>query len=274
MNFLSDPSQNFFLSIGSHRFTGPVHFTQSIVNNWGGLFTIAGYAEFRLDGKVLTTSAGDLVLYPPGPQHVFHSSGEWQYIWFHFSLRPHVTLDRVFRPDENFPSAGKIHFEGVEKQKIQDALEEAFELEHFRADRPSPLAELLVESVIQRVCDRMEKPASRDPRIRKAQKILLADFSADMDSVARQCGMSHTAFYNLFRKETGHSPREFREFHWIEWSKTLLECTDLPLQQIARQIGIADPFYFSARFKKQTGYSPSLYRKEIRRNKCMKTHVF
>ncbi len=260
------PPQTLYLSIGSHTFPGRVHFTQSIVNRWGGLFTLDGKGELQLDGKTLSLSAGDLVFYAPGPRHVFHSPGPWKYIWFHFSLRPHIMLDRVFRPDEQFPSAAKLHFEKTERRKVQEALEEAFELEHFTEGRDYPLAELLIESVVQRACDRMEKTTTQDPRIRKAQKILLADSVSDIDSVARKCGMSHTAFYNLFRKETGSSPRRFRERQWIERAKTLLECTDLPLQQIALQLGLTDPFYFSARFKVLTGVSPSRYRKDFREN--------
>lgn len=260
------PSQTLYLSIGSHTFPGRVHFTQSIVNRWGGLFTLDGKGELQLDGKTFSLSAGDLVFYVPGPRHVFHSPGPWKYIWFHFSLRSHIMLDRVFRPDEQFPSAAKLHFEKTERRKVQEALEEAFELEHFSEGRDCPLAELLIESVVQRASDRMEKPTTLDPRIHKAQKILLADSVSDMDTVARKCGMSHTAFYNLFRKETGLSPRRFRERQWIEQAKSLLECTDLPLQQIARQVGSADPFYFSARFKALTGISPSGHRKNFREN--------
>ena len=258
------PSQTLYLSIGSHSFPGRVHFTQSIVDRWGGLFTLEGQGELQLGGKIFSLSAGDLVFYAPGPRHVFHSSGPWRYIWFHFSLRPHMMLDRVFRPDEQFPSAAKLHFEKTEKRKIQEALEEAFELEHLMVGRECPLAELLIESVVQRACDRMEKSAAMDPRILKAEKILLVDSDSNMDDIARECGMSHTAFYNLFRKETGCSPRRYREKRWTERAKSLLACTDLPLQQIARQLGLADPFYFSARFKALTGVSPSRFRKEIR----------
>jgi AraC-like DNA-binding protein len=38
--------------------------------------------------------------------------------------------------------------------------------------------------------------------------------------------------------------------------------TTLPISQIAEQLGYADPLYFSRKFHKQTGVSPTAYREK------------
>jgi AraC family transcriptional regulator of arabinose operon len=46
----------------------------------------------------------------------------------------------------------------------------------------------------------------------------------------------------------------------IERATQLLRVTSLSVKQIAEQVGFESPFYFSLRFKKATGISPSAYR--------------
>lgn len=48
----------------------------------------------------------------------------------------------------------------------------------------------------------------------------------------------------------------------------MLLTSDLPVQQIAQMVGIADPFYFSRVFKKQCGTSPTEYREKFINNPC------
>lgn len=48
----------------------------------------------------------------------------------------------------------------------------------------------------------------------------------------------------------------------VERSKRLLRETDLRLADIAYAIGYNEPHYFSYIFKKYTGISPSVYRKQ------------
>lgn len=247
------------LMVGLTLHPAEFRFAQQFTDRWGGLFTLEGEGAIELDGASLPLEPGDLVLYEPGHRHEFYSPGLWRYYWFHFPLRPHISPGR-FRHSGSVPSAMKVHFDGGEQSKVREALEEAHELSLISADRGNPLAMLLVESTVQRVCDRLERTSPYDPRIAKARKMLLSEGAVDMDSVAASCGMSHTAFYNLFRLETGCSPRRFREKALMEQAKSLLICTDLSLRRIAMQLGISDPFYFSARFKALTGESPSAFR--------------
>ena len=59
--------------------------------------------------------------------------------------------------------------------------------------------------------------------------------------------------------------RIFIELSYKDGSKML--CTsDVPVQQIAQAVGIADPFYFSRVFKKRVGISPTKYREKFINN--------
>jgi AraC-like DNA-binding protein len=48
----------------------------------------------------------------------------------------------------------------------------------------------------------------------------------------------------------------------INRARQLLELTAMSIKEIAAEVGYENPFYFSLRFKKQTGTSPRDYRQK------------
>ena len=62
---------------------------------------------------------------------------------------------------------------------------------------------------------------------------------------------------------TNKTPSEWIRNTLINESKVLIFQTDLTIQQIAFELGIDDPSYFTRIFKKQEGVTPAAYRKMI-----------
>ena len=59
----------------------------------------------------------------------------------------------------------------------------------------------------------------------------------------------------------GISPGQFILQKKMETATQLLTSTDLPIASIADSLGFGSQFYFSNFFKKQTGMTPSSYRR-------------
>ena len=252
--------------IGMNRHGEVRQFRQSISDRWGGLFLLEGEGVIALGDARQPLVPGDFILYEPFHVHSFASGTvPWTYFWFHFAVRPHVRLERL-TANTAIPDVYLAHFDGAERELVSRTLREALELklQSLRGEGGA-LSFLLIETVIQRLCDRIQETNTlSDPRIVRARRLLLLADGSDMESIARECGMSHTAFYNLFRRKTGSSPRAFRERALMERAKQYLEYTGFSMQEIAIQLGMPDQFYFSARFKKYTGQTPSRYRAEKR----------
>lgn len=79
--------------------------------------------------------------------------------------------------------------------------------------------------------------------------------------MAEYANMSENYLRQLFREQTGTSPKHFLDQLWLNRAIDLVCSTDIPLLDAAQKTGCGDPYYFFRRFKKLTGYSPAQYRK-------------
>lgn len=81
--------------------------------------------------------------------------------------------------------------------------------------------------------------------------------------VAELAGMSESRFSHVFKEETNTSFMEYVNGRKMEKARELLQNTDLRINEIAERIGIFNPNYFSAQYKKKTGQSPGEFRKSL-----------
>lgn len=67
-------------------------------------------------------------------------------------------------------------------------------------------------------------------------------------------------FIRYFKENTGVSPMRYIQDLRIERAQQLLQTEDLPIQNIATQLGFTSSYYFARVFKQHTGFTPSVYR--------------
>lgn len=79
--------------------------------------------------------------------------------------------------------------------------------------------------------------------------------------MAELCHISTSYFSRLFIKETGENFSTFLSKQKIEWSKQLLEKTDLTVTQISEELGFNSSGYFIKSFKRYENITPFTYRK-------------
>jgi AraC family transcriptional regulator of arabinose operon len=81
-----------------------------------------------------------------------------------------------------------------------------------------------------------------------------------LSQMAAHCQLSVSHFSKLFKTKINRSPVDYYIELKIQKACQLLDHTHLKMADVANQIGIADPFYFSRLFSKVMGMSPSSYR--------------
>lgn len=84
--------------------------------------------------------------------------------------------------------------------------------------------------------------------------------SLSLDALADMVHLSPSYFSKLFKREMGENLSTYILNTRIERAKFLLRTTDKKAYEIAEEVGIYDPVYFSKIFKKVTGLKPKEYR--------------
>ncbi|WP_010271658.1 helix-turn-helix domain-containing protein [Paenibacillus senegalensis] len=80
--------------------------------------------------------------------------------------------------------------------------------------------------------------------------------------LAQMANLSPKYFVYLFKKTFGHSAIDYLTDLRINRAKRYLLESDYRMREIAHKVGYSDEFYFSRKFKKEVGISPSEYVKK------------
>lgn len=231
---------------------------QRLTDSYGLMLTLSGTGRVSLGTASRLLEAGDLLLLKPHRQHQFDPEGNWDLLWFHFLPRPHI-IHALEWPDV-IPGAGCVRLDENEFQTVRTSLTEANDLEYHRPNGWNELACLLLETAIVRGFQRSVREASGSERWILLAQRLLTETRDDMDRIASRCNVSRAALYVKFKEITGISPRQYREYAILRRAARLLENLDLSVSEIARLVGMPDPYYFSTRFHKFSGFPPREYR--------------
>lgn len=137
-----------------------------------------------------------------------------------------------------------------------------------------PIDETQLYEVLQECLKRIDvtmdinrQRAKHQPTSRNIVDYINSHYSEpDLSSerIEKEFGLSRTSIFNLMKTITDKSLTEYITMIRIRQAIALLkEQNSAGLKEIAASCGYSDPFYFSRVFKKQTGYSPSEYKKMI-----------
>lgn len=82
-------------------------------------------------------------------------------------------------------------------------------------------------------------------------------------SYAAEIGISENYLSRLIKQSTGRSVGAWIDIVRIQRAKRMLSDTKFPVIDVAANVGIEDQSYFSRLFKKETGMTPSAFRKKM-----------
>ncbi len=90
------------------------------------------------------------------------------------------------------------------------------------------------------------------------------DEQVDVGTLAEQVHMSRRTFDRRFRALTGSSPLQWLAQQRILHAQRLLEDTDLSIDAVAREVGLATAVSLRPPFRRVAGVSPQAYRTNFR----------
>jgi transcriptional regulator GlxA family with amidase domain len=102
-------------------------------------------------------------------------------------------------------------------------------------------------------------------KIVKAAQLWIADnymAANPVAAMASACSLTERSFHTRFKRATGMSPMDYVQTIRVEEAKQLLETSEMPLEEIADEVGYAEPASFRRLFRRLVGVSPSAYRRQ------------
>jgi AraC family transcriptional regulator, arabinose operon regulatory protein len=113
-----------------------------------------------------------------------------------------------------------------------------------------------------------ERPPDIHERIKRCIEFMNQKLGEklELNTLAEFCNLSRTRFLLRFRQIIGVSPMAFLTGLRMERACHLLIETEMPIKEIAIQVGYFDPYWFSNAFRSMYRTSPSEFRDKNRRN--------
>lgn len=138
-------------------------------------------------------------------------------------------------------------------------------------ENPSDLARFQVKSslyflfseIFREISD--QNTAGSTAAVRQVIRRIRADFREPLqvEALIAETGLSRAFFHRRFLAETGMTPGQMIASLRVEQAKNLLSFTSTPVGEVGALCGYPDSVYFSRVFRRQTGMTPSAYRRRV-----------
>ena len=231
------------------------------------LYISSGKLHLYVDGEDRIITKGNMLLFRPGEAQLYnlYSADKPETYWVHFTGSDvDLLLDYYGMPkDENvFFTGTSPDYQWLYKQMIQEL--------QLRRVNYEDLLNMNLRHIFLIINRFLKEGTELDSdalnEVERAthyfnenynQNICIKDYAAERH-------MSDCWFNRTFKKVTKVTPIQYIISLRITSAINLLENTDHNIKQIASMVGYDDEYYFSRLFKKNTGLSPTEYRKKLK----------
>lgn len=105
-----------------------------------------------------------------------------------------------------------------------------------------------------------------DERMKRVQEYIHSHICEDIDieELAGVACVTKPYLIRLFKREFATSPVQYINGKKVERAQLLLYTTEMPVKEVAYELGFSDHSYFIRMFRKVTGITPQEYRRQLR----------
>ena len=219
------------------------------------------YFLYLLEGLLTmpdcTMKPGDVIIIEPEHHYQYKSVENTTYLWIHFT-----GLDAMH---SSIKALGQLNTKrqiGIHPE-IKDCFQRLFREFMVNDAHASALSVCLLREILLLTERYADVTKIKDIPL-KAIDYLHSHFREEVSItyLAKIEQVSLTSLRCMFHSHTGVSPNTYLIMLRMDAACRMLTQTDIPICDIAAEVGYSDPYYFSRIFKKKIGKSPLRYRKE------------
>jgi AraC-like DNA-binding protein len=239
-----------------------------ILNEYQILYIIEGEGIFNSAHKRATeVRSGDVFFLFPGEWHSYYPKPEtgWKEYWIGFKGEnmDHRVKAGFLSPEKPIYHVGYSNdIIRLYDSAIQTAEDEAVFSQQILAGIVNHLIGM-VYSLERNI--HLNKDISHAEAINRAKNIIRDNLENDLSiqEIALQIGVGYSNFRKLFKLFAGVSPALYQQDLRLQRAKELLSITQMNINEIAYMLHFDSADYFSTKFKKKTGFTPSQYREML-----------
>lgn len=212
-----------------------------------------GQGSVTVNGQTFALTPGSICLIPVGSSFSYACDAYLRKTYLHVNFRL---------------SDGRDLCESLEGARLFPGRESDIAAAKAMLTLPEPERTLrlhaLLLTLLCEIADGLTAPREYSPTVRQALAYIERhdDAHPSETAIAEALFVSVDTLRKTFRKEIGQPIVRYARDRSLRQAERLLRTTELPIQEIARRTGFADPLYFSRVFSGRFGSSPKAYREK------------
>jgi AraC family transcriptional regulator, arabinose operon regulatory protein len=229
-------------------------------------FCVEGEGWLRIAGATRTIRADQMVCLPAGVPHWYGSSenNPWSTYWIHFTGRQAAEYFQWLGAQPENPVIHLSQRKDLQAtfEKIWLQLRAVHTYDNLVQGSIGLAGYLGMVQCMMHAAEEQQRAV--DQKIQETIDFVTGNLSADMSltELAQMVQLSVGRYATAFRRVTGYSPIEYFNRLRIQRACELLRTTVKSVQEIAKNVGFSDPYYFSRAFKRIIRLSPNAFRKK------------
>ena len=227
-------------------------------------YIAAGKAHFWFDDAEHVVTAGHMVLYRPQEErrYIYYLEDYPEVFWVYFSGSEAAAVLQA----HEIPLDGHVFYSGIMpeyKNTFRRMIQELQLCQYAYRDYTAGLFQMMLVLVSRQRQERRSINGATREQIEAAAAYFNENYTAriNVDEYAESLHMSTAWFIRSFKQYVGLSPARYIQSLRIVNAQRLLERTKYSIGEVSEIVGYDNPLYFSRVFKKETGLSPTQYRK-------------
>ncbi len=220
------------------------------------LYVISGFAYYTIRGKTTKIEKGNVIFFSRTDAYsaeVPPSGFTAIYVNFFLEDTKKPLYNEIFTPQNS--TSLENSFEKLNKLWVSGNFSDKIYCKSLMYRIYSELARQMQYKYI---------PSDRRDRIESAVQFMIENFSDanfSVEQLGPMCQMSQVHFRRIFSQIYRTTPVAFLVSLRINKAKELLYANRLTIAEIAAQCGFNSTYYFSKKFREETGLTPTEYRK-------------
>jgi AraC-like DNA-binding protein len=224
-----------------------------------------GVIEFER-GKSIPVAGGSVIILHPGEWHRYRPNPKVGWSEAYIGIGGDY-LDKILC-EPFFPSSPTIIKIEPDTRFDRELMSLVSEIQFESAEHPYTLA-LKTAALMMSLCEGHARPhgkSAHNVTIRKANLYISAHLNETIDfaALAHSYNMGYTLFRRCFSEYNAMAPLEYQNAMRIRRAMGILTGSNLPVAQIAADVGFHSAAYFSKFFHAHTGMTPIQFRNSRR----------